>query len=114
MPLVDNEGYDKLQKNNIPAKLMVMVMVIATVMAISSATAIAFNGNGVFPENCPYFIQAHKKDVPFFPVWCRNRHKKIPNVMHALNPKGHAKAAFWADWNAYSPSLPTCTKHQKT
>ena len=80
-------------------------------MATASATAIAFNGNGVFLKNCPYFVQAHKKDVPSFPVWCLSCHKKIPNVRPVLNPKGHAKAAFWADWNAYSPSLPTCTRN---
>ncbi len=37
--------------------------------------------------------------------------KKTLNVRPVLNPKGHAKSAFWADWNAYSPSLPTCTKN---
>jgi hypothetical protein len=51
-------------------------MLIAAAMAAASATAIAFNGNGVFPENCPYFVQAHKKDVPSFPVWCCNSHTK--------------------------------------
>jgi hypothetical protein len=63
MPLVDNEDYDKLQKNNTPAKPTVTVTLIAMAMAAALATAIAFNGNGVFPENCPYFVKAHKKVV---------------------------------------------------
>ncbi len=40
MPLLDNEGYGKLQKNNTPAKPMVTVMLIATAMATTTATAI--------------------------------------------------------------------------
>jgi hypothetical protein len=69
-------------------------MLIKMAMARATATAIAFNGNGVFPEISPYFVQAHKKDVPSFPVWCLNCHQKTPSVRPVLNPKGHAKAAF--------------------
>jgi hypothetical protein len=56
MPLVDNEGYNELQKNNAPAMPTVTVTLIAMAMAAALATAIAFNGNGIFPENCPYFV----------------------------------------------------------
>jgi hypothetical protein len=73
---------------------MVTVTIIAMAMATATATAIAFNGNGVFLENSPYFDQAHKKDIPSFPVWCSNSHQKTPNVRPVLSPKGHAKAAF--------------------
>jgi hypothetical protein len=73
---------------------MALVTLIATAMATASATAIAFNGNSLFLENFLYFVQAHKKDVQSCPVWCRNCHKKTPNLRHVLNPKGHAKAAF--------------------
>jgi hypothetical protein len=71
-----------------------MVTLIAMVLATATATAIAFNGNGIFPENSPYFVQAHKTDVPSFPVWCHNCHTKTLNVQPFLNPKGHAKVAF--------------------
>jgi hypothetical protein len=94
MPLVDNKGYNELQKNNTPAKPTVMVMSIALAMATAIANAIAFIGNRVFQEISPYFVQAHKKDIPSFPVWCLNCHKKTPFVRPVLNPKGHAKAAF--------------------
>jgi hypothetical protein len=43
MPLVDNEGYSKLQKNNTPAKPIVTVTLIATAMATAMATDIAFD-----------------------------------------------------------------------
>jgi hypothetical protein len=63
-------------KNNTPAKPMGMVTLLVMAIAMALAFAIAFNGNGVFLENCPYFVQAHKKDVQSFPFWCRNCHKK--------------------------------------
>jgi hypothetical protein len=68
MPLVENKGYDKLRQNNTPAKPTVTVMLSATAMGMALATAIALNGNGVFLENSPYFVRAHKKNVPSFPV----------------------------------------------
>jgi hypothetical protein len=55
MPLVDNKGYSNLQKNNSPAEPMVMVRLIATAMVTAMATAIAFNGSGVFLESSLYF-----------------------------------------------------------
>jgi hypothetical protein len=94
MTIVNNEGYGKLQKNNTPAKPTVMVTLMAFGMVTAMVTAIAFNSIGVFPKNSPYIDQAHQKDVPSFPVWCLNCHKKKPNVRPVLIPKGHAKAAF--------------------
>jgi hypothetical protein len=43
MPLIDNEGYGKLQKNNTPAKSTVMVTLMAAAMATATATTIATN-----------------------------------------------------------------------
>ncbi len=106
MPLVDNKGCGKLKKNNTPAKRMVAEMLITTAMAITTATAIAFNGNGIFSENSPYFVQAHKKDVPSFPVWCLNCHKKLLNVRPVLNTKGDAKAAFLSRFKCLFPLPP--------
>jgi hypothetical protein len=40
MPLVDNKGYSKLQKNNTHDKPTEMVMLIAMVIAAATGTAI--------------------------------------------------------------------------
>jgi hypothetical protein len=88
MPLVDNEGCIKLQKNNTPAKPRLTVTLMAMATATAMATAIAFNGNGVFLENSPYIVQAHKKDVLSFPVWCLNCHEKTAKCKACSESKG--------------------------
>jgi hypothetical protein len=47
MPLIDNKGYGKLQKNNTPAKPTVTVTLRAMVMAMAMATAIAIAFNSL-------------------------------------------------------------------
>jgi hypothetical protein len=111
MPLVDNKGYNKLQKINTPAKPTVMVTLIVTAMVMASATAVAFNGNGVFPENCPYFVQAHKKDVQSIPLQCRNRHKKNTKCNACPISKGSCQSYFLSELECLFP-LPPCL-HQK-
>jgi hypothetical protein len=94
MPLIDNKGYGELQKNNIPAKPTVTVMLMVMAMATAMATAIAFIGNGIFLKNSPYFVQAHKKDVPSFPAWCLNCHKKTTKCKACPESKGSCQICF--------------------
>jgi hypothetical protein len=94
MPLLDNEGYNKMQKNNTPAESTVTVTLFAMAMATASATAIAFNGNGILPENCPYFFRPIRMRFNLSLFSAAIATKKTLNVRHVLNPKGHAKAAF--------------------
>jgi hypothetical protein len=90
---------------------MVMVTLIATAMVMALATAIAFNGNGVFPENCPYFVQAHKKDVPSFPVQCCNCHKKNTKCKACPKFKGSCQSCFLSRLECLFPLPPYL--HQK-
>ena len=85
---------------------MVMVTLIATAMVMALATAIAFNGNGVFPENCPYFVQAHKKDIQSFPVWCHNCHKKSIKCKACPKSKGSCQSCFLSGLECLFPLPP--------
>jgi hypothetical protein len=111
MPLVDNEGYNELQKNNNPAKPTVTVMLIAMAMATALATAIAFNGNGVFLKNCPYFVQAHNKVVHSFPVRCHNCQKKNTVCKAWPKSKGSCQSCFLGRSECLFPLPPYL--HQK-
>jgi hypothetical protein len=111
MPLVDNKGYNELQKNNTPAKPTVRVRLIAMAMAMALTTAIAFNGIGVFPENCPCFVQAHKKDIQSFPVRCHNCHKKSIKCKACPKSKGSCQSCFLSRLECLFPISPYL--HQK-
>jgi hypothetical protein len=110
MPFVDNKGCSELQKKN-PAKPTVTVTLIATAMVMATVTAIAFYGNGVFLENSPYFAQAHKKDVPSFPVWCLNCHKKNTECKACPKSKGSCQSCILSRLECLFPLPPYL--HQK-
>ncbi len=94
MPLIDNKGYDELQKNNTPAKPTVMVTLIAMAMAMAlqlflHLMAIAYSQKIVSILFRPIIRTLHLS------LFCAAiATKKTPNVRHVLNPKGHAKTAF--------------------
>jgi hypothetical protein len=111
LPLVDNQGYSKLQKKNTPAKPTVTVTLAAMTMAMARVTAIAFNGNGVFPENSPYIVQAYKKDVPSFFVQCLNCHEKSTQCKACPESKGSCQSCFLIRLECLFPLPPYL--HQK-
>ncbi len=80
-------------------------------MAMARVTAIAFNGNGVFPENSPYIVQAYKKDVPSFFVQCLNCHEKSTQCKACPESKGSCQSCFLIRLECLFPLPPYL--HQK-